>query len=332
LPAFRSQWSLVAFSDKVFDINSGALEAVENWRPRERGFCAKRFAVPFPKTFHLPRTISILAQQGYSLYAVLILFAFLGRLLFPLGKRDEWIQLLFLLGKSQTGKTTLFRLLSEGCMELRDVRNLPGDPKYPLGSLFSPPGARLWSNGDTQMSVFLSIVKEEMLLKLVDGSSQAYWRKNQAALEHRNTLPGIVISNSDAASAADDAGGSMSARIVYFPFFKMVCLRCNRLHCSLAIVSVRMKSDRSPVCSLFVCLCQVDDSAKDTQLVQHLIHTEAPVFLVVASSLYRALTVAAGSQHITQWYPRIVSKVRAEVQEGLHGFIRWLNSNSTRVS
>lgn len=99
-----------------------------------------------------------------------------------------------------------------------------------------------------------------------------------------------------------------------------------------AIVSARLESHRSPVCLFFVCLCQVDDSAKDTQLVQHLIHTEAPVFLVVASSLYRALTVAAGSQHITQWYPRIVSKVRAEVQEGLHGFIRWLNSNSTRVS
>ena len=80
-----------------------------------------------------------------------------------------------------------------------------------------------------------------------------------------------------------------------------------------------------------VCVCQVDDSQKDTQLVQHLIHTEAPVFIVVSSVLYRALTVAAGSQHITQWYPRIVAKVRAEVQEGLHGFIRWLNSNSAAV-
>ena len=83
---------------------------------------------------------------------------------------------------------------------------------------------------------------------------------------------------------------------------------------------------------LFLFSCQVDDSQKDTQLVQHLIHTEAPVFIVASSVLYRALVVAAGSQHITQWYPRIVAKVRAEVQEGLHGFIRWLNTNSVPVS
>jgi hypothetical protein len=223
MPAYRSQWSLVAYSDKVFDIESGALIDVADYDARKNGFCAKRFSVPFPTTFALPRTISILAKQGYSLYATLILFAFLGRLLFPLGLREEWIQLLFLLGKSQTGKTTLFRLLSEGCMEARDVRNVPSDPKYPLGSLFSPPGARLWSNGDTLMEEFLAVVKEEMLLKLIDGSSQAYFRKNQAAIEQRNSLPGIIISNRDAGSAAGDAGGSMSARIVYFPFFKMVC-------------------------------------------------------------------------------------------------------------
>jgi len=321
----------VAYSDKVFDILSGELRDVAGYDARKNGFCAKRFSVPFPTTFALPRTISILAKQGYSLYATLILFAFLGRLLFPLGLRDEWIQLLFLLGKSQTGKTTLFRLLSEGCMEARDVRNIPSDPKYPLGSLFSPPGARLWSNGDTLMEEFLQMVKEEMLLKLIDGSSQAYWRKNQSAIEQRNTLPGIIISNRDAGSAAGDAGGSMSARIVYFPFFKMVSptLLCS-LHCSL--VSVWLQPSQFAV-DVGVCVCvrEVDDSQKDTQLVQHLIRSEAPVFIVVSSVLYRALSVAAGSQHITQWYPRIVAKVRAEVQEGLHGFIRWLNSNSVPV-
>lgn len=79
-------------------------------------------------------------------------------------------------------------------------------------------------------------------------------------------------------------------------------------------------------------MVQVDDSQKDTQLVAHLIHTEAPVFIVVASSLYRALTVAAAGSHISLWYPRIVKKVLAEVQEGLHGFIRWLNSKTTEVS
>lgn len=66
--------------------------------------------------------------------------------------------------------------------------------------------------------------------------------------------------------------------------------------------------------------------------MSHLMSTEAPAFIVVASALYRALTIAAGRDHISLWYPRIVAKVRAEVQEGLHGFIRWLNSNSTRVS
>lgn len=179
---------------------------------------------PFPRSFNLPRTVGILSQQGYSLYAVMFLFAFFGRMLFPLGERDHWIQLLFLLGKTQTGKTTLFRLLTEGCLDPRSVRNVPSDPRYPLGSLYSPPGARIWSNGDTLMDNFLKIVSEEMLLKLVDGTPQAYWRKNHAAIEQANTLPGIIISNRDAGAAAGDAGGSMSARIAYFPFFRVVRL------------------------------------------------------------------------------------------------------------
>jgi len=319
----------------VFNLDTGVRTPVAEFNARRNGFCAKRFAVPFPSSFQLPRTISILAKQGYSLYAVMVLFAFLGRLLFPLGRRDEWIQLLFLLGKSQTGKTTLYRLVSEGCMDPRDVRNLPSDPKYPLASLFSPPGARLWSNGDTLMEHFLTIVKEEMLLKLIDGTAQAYWRKNMAALEHRNTLPGIVISNRDAASAAGDAGGSMTARIVYWPFFKMVSDTVCGCGCATAALFVCSVCSHAPV--MFACLrvygmVQVDDSQKDTQLVAHLIHTEAPVFIVVASSLYRALTVAAAGSHISLWYPRIVKKVLAEVQEGLHGFIRWLNSKTTEVS
>jgi hypothetical protein len=333
LPLYSARWCLVAYTDCVFNLDTGVCTPVAEFNARRNGFCAKRFAVPFPSTFQLPRTIGILAKQGYSLYAVMVLFAFLGRLLFPLGRRDEWIQLLFLLGKSQTGKTTLYRLVSEGCMDPRDVRNLPSDPKYPLASLFSPPGARLWSNGDTLMENFLTIVKEEMLLKLIDGTSQAYWRKNMAALEHRNTLPGIVISNRDAASAAGDAGGSMTARIIYWPFFKMVSVHC--LCCASAALSVWLVC--SHVLVVYTCLhvygiVQVDDSQKDTQLVAHLIHTEAPVFTVVASSLYRALTVAAAGSHISLWYPRIVKKVLAEVQEGLHGFIRWLNSKTMEVS
>jgi hypothetical protein len=123
---------------------------------------------------------------------------------------------------SQTGKTTLLRLLTEGCLDPRTVRNVPADPRYPLGSLYTPPGARLWANGDALMEDFLKVVSEDMLLKLIDGSSQAYMRKNHAAIEQRNVLPGVIASNRDAGSAANDAGGSMSSRIVYFPFFRVV--------------------------------------------------------------------------------------------------------------
>jgi len=296
LPVYEAKWSLVAYSDGVFDMSTGQLHPLHSFDAVVSGYCAKRMSTSFPKTFQLPRTIGILAAQGYGLYAVLVLFAFLGRMLFPLGSRDNWIQLLFLLGRTQTGKTTLYRMLTEGCMEPSTVRSLPSDPRYPLGSLFSPPGARMWSNGDTLMSEFLKYVSEEMLLKLIDGSSQAYWRKNNAALELRNTLPGMLVSNRHAGDAAGDAGGSMSVRIVYFPFFR-----------------------------------PVSDSHKDTTLVARMLSEEAPVFLVVCSTLYRALTIAVGSQNITCWYPSIVAKVKAEVQEGLHGFIRWLNANTTQV-
>jgi hypothetical protein len=206
----------------VFDISSGVVCPLSSFDPVKSGFCGLRMASPFPVRFELPRTVGILAEQGYSLYAVMCLFAFLGRLLFPLGLLDNWIQLLFLLGKTQTGKTTLLRLLTEGCLDPRTVRNVPADPRYLLGSLYTPPGARLWANGDALMEDFLKVVSEDMLLKLIDGSSQAYMRKNHAAIEKRNTLPGVIASNRDAGSAAGDAGGSMSSRIIYFPSFSVV--------------------------------------------------------------------------------------------------------------
>ena len=65
--------------------------------------------------------------------------------------------------------------------------------------------------------------------------------------------------------------------------------------------------------------------------MQHLIREEAPTFLVVCTVLYRALVEAVGTQAISAWYPMIVSKLKAEVQEGLHGFIRWLNAKTTKV-
>jgi len=82
-------------------------------------------------------------------------------------------------------------------------------------------------------------------------------------------------------------------------------------------------------CALYV--CQVDETQKDSHLVQHLIREEAPTFLVVCTVLYRALVEAVGTQAISAWYPMIVSKLKAEVQEGLHGFIRWLNAKTTKV-
>jgi hypothetical protein len=76
----------------------------------------------------------------------------------------------------------------------------------------------------------------------------------------------------------------------------------------------------------------VSDARKDSRLVYRLIREEAPVFLVVCSVLYRALVVAVRAEPIASWYPAIVAKLKAEVQEGLHGFIRWLNARSAPVS
>lgn len=253
--------ALVAYTDHVYNLHTGALTAVGAFDPSVSGFCGKLFAVPFPVRFGLPHTIGILAQQGYSLYAVLVLFAFLGRLLFPLDPaRENWIQLLFLLGKTQTGKTTLYRLVTEGCMDPRGVRQVPADPKYPLQSLYATPGARLWSNADTLMDNFLRAVTEESLLKLVDGSNQAYPAKNKTAIERRNTLPGIIVSNRDAGYAAGDAGGSLSSRIAYFPFFSMVAhlrpLHMPRPACACACTQgERLCADSMCVCvCLYVCV------------------------------------------------------------------------------
>lgn len=219
----------------VFNLSTGETTPLKAFDPAQSGYCGKRMAVPFPTSFELPGTLRVLAEQGYSIYAVMMLLAFLGRLLFPLGERDNWIQLLFLLGRTQTGKTTLCRMVAEGCLGPNAVRQVPSDPRYPLGSLYAAPGARLWSNGDTIMSDFLKYVSEEVLLKLIDGSAQAYPQKNKSAIERRNTLPGIIISNRDAGDAAGDAGGSMSVRLLYFPFFCPVSVQSCAPRCAACV-------------------------------------------------------------------------------------------------
>jgi hypothetical protein len=75
----------------------------------------------------------------------------------------------------------------------------------------------------------------------------------------------------------------------------------------------------------------VAESQKDSRLVHRLIAEEAPTFIVVCTVLYRALVEAVGDESIAAWYPAIVSKLKAEVQEGLHGFIRWLNAKTAKV-
>ena len=70
LPLYRCHWSLVAYEDMVFDISSGEQCSVASFDHVKSGFCSIRMASRFPTSFHLPRTVGILAEQGYSLYAV----------------------------------------------------------------------------------------------------------------------------------------------------------------------------------------------------------------------------------------------------------------------
>jgi hypothetical protein len=61
------------------------------------------------------------------------------------------------------------------------------------------------------------------------------------------------------------------------------------------------------------------------------VQTEAPVFLVVCSVFYRALVLAVGADPIQSWYPTLCQRLKAEIAEDLHGFIRVLNASTTKV-
>ena len=63
-------------------MSTGAQTPRESFKPEVSGYCSKVFGVPFPTRFDLPGTTAILADQGYGIYAVMFLFAIMGRLLF----------------------------------------------------------------------------------------------------------------------------------------------------------------------------------------------------------------------------------------------------------
>ena len=49
------------------------------------------------------------------------------------------------------------------------------------------------------------------------------------------------------------------------------------------------------------------------------------MFLVVCSVFYRALVLAVGADPIQSWYPTLCQRLKAEIAEDLHGFIRVLD-------
>lgn len=94
LPVFHHKPNLVAYADYVYDLYTGVKVPVAQFQPEVNGYCCKRFDVPFPVEFALSRVMVVLAAQGYNFYAVIFLLAVMGRMLFKLGQRDNWIQLL----------------------------------------------------------------------------------------------------------------------------------------------------------------------------------------------------------------------------------------------
>lgn len=200
---------------------------------------------------------------------------------------------------------------------------MPSDPRYPLQSLFTPGPGRIWSNGDCLVSELLKVLPEDQLLKLIDGSEQAYPRKHVHAIECRNPMQGIMLSNA-AASAGGDAGGSLTSRLLYFPFHR-----------------------------------SISDTVKSTVLIDDMKVMEAPIFLVVASTLYRCFVHAVGSDPLQvrlihplfhpavvcvltfvaccslfvdcrpqMWYPLICIRLKREIAENVSGFVRFLHART----
>jgi hypothetical protein len=171
---------------------------------------------PLPQPAGRPPMTQEQLLEASMRYTLRWTYALLGRLLFPVGRFDNWQVLPVIIGLADTGKSTWLDII-EKIFPTEEVRTLSGEngDKYTLASIY---GGMIWTC--PEIGVGAMPIPQMQLQSIVSGESVSIREMHQVGKTVKWTIPGIMSGNQ--LPAVIDNSGSMSRRFVMFHFKRKV--------------------------------------------------------------------------------------------------------------
>ena len=144
------------------------------------------------------------------------MYILLGRLLYPLGLLDDWQVIPFIKGLAGTGKSTIITQVTKNFFEEADVGQLSNESERLFG-LSAIHDKFLYIAQEVKRDFSLG---QAQFQTMVSGETMSVPIKNKTALTVQWTVPGIMAGNET--PNFTDNSGSMTRRLVIFPFSKRV--------------------------------------------------------------------------------------------------------------
>lgn len=171
------------------------------------------FSDPCGVTAAIPNIAKILIDQGFDYIERFFIFGLLGRLLYPVGKLDNWSVFVFFIGLAGTGKSTLLQIIAA----VFD----PGDVGYLSNNIQKKFGLEAIYN----KKLFLALdiddkfnLDQTTFQSVVSGEEVSIQRKNKTALSLKWTVPGAFAGNK--LPSWTDNAGSLSRRLITVEYLR----------------------------------------------------------------------------------------------------------------
>ena len=159
------------------------------------------------------------ASFGYATPSLADTFEMMvGRCFYPIGKHDNWQVAIFMLGDAGTGKGTISDLIkhmfpanSTGAITATTEKTFGLEPLFQKRAIIVPDLPKHFS----------TIVNQSDFQSMCSGEGVSVARKNKTAVTNRNwTVP--LIFGANYLPDYNDNSGSVSRRLVVFPFVKLI--------------------------------------------------------------------------------------------------------------
>lgn len=164
-----------------------------------------------------PMLDSILESQGMPADVIEILYALMGRTMFPLGTHDNFDIMPFFLGVASTGKSTILKVLLK----------LFSNSK--IGSITETFEGKFGLESKCHMDILEAqdvppnmgaVLNQQMFQKMVCGERLSVAKKSKTAEDMEWSVPMVMCGN--IFLSYKDEGGCISRRVVVFEFKKVI--------------------------------------------------------------------------------------------------------------